>query len=393
MAAIQDAEIRAAIRKIQAGRKRIVLKDGYGRGGGRLSLMLRPAKHGVTAEWYATQHKAGKRSLAKIGVYPQLTLAQARDQFASYSVAIRSGKPIKRVRKPTDSLRAMLTAYVASLKPRAQYENRRVLLDSSQSAAAVIGGDKRAADVTTADVIEWLRTFVERGSLGAAVSARKKLSAAFSWAIGSANDYRQAGCDWGVTANPVSPIPIDKSAIGVGQRFLSSVEFRQFWRWLDDKRTLPARCLQLIAISGQRAGEITSLQPGQYDGKALFWPTTKSGKPHHLPVPLLGVEILEEVKTRMFAGVKIQHLRQLCDAFCRQNGVPAFTPRDLRRTWKTLAGEAGLSKADRDLIQNHINRDISSVHYDRYQYWREKQTAIACWDSWIDHLFTDQSPA
>jgi integrase len=47
----------------------------------------------------------------------------------------------------------------------------------------------------------------------------------------------------------------------------------------------------------------------------------------------------------------------------RQRGrgiIPIVTNRDLRRTWKTLAGQAGISKEIRDRIQNHALHDVSS---------------------------------
>ena len=40
-----------------------------------------------------------------------------------------------------------------------------------------------------------------------------------------------------------------------------------------------------------------------------------------------------------------------------------FTARDLRRTWKTLAGDAGIPKEMRDRLQNHAQRgDVFYVH-------------------------------
>jgi hypothetical protein len=53
----------------------------------------------------------------------------------------------------------------------------------------------------------------------------------------------------------------------------------------------------------------------------------------------------------------------------RDRGViPVVTNRDLRRTWKTLAGKAGVSKEIRDRIQNHTLQDVSSKSYDRWSY-------------------------
>ena len=50
--------------------------------------------------------------------------------------------------------------------------------------------------------------------------------------------------------------------------------------------------------------------------------------------------------------------------------------RDLRRTWKTLAGKAGVSKEIRDRLQNHTLQDVSSKSYDRWNYMPEKRAGM-----------------
>ena len=59
------------------------------------------------------------------------------------------------------------------------------------------------------------------------------------------------------------------------------------------------------------------------------------------------------------------------------------TNRDLRRTWKTLAGKAGVSKDIRDRIQNHALHDVSSKSYDRWTYMPEKREGIGKWDQFV----------
>ncbi|MEZ9548040.1 integrase, partial [Vibrio crassostreae] len=59
--------------------------------------------------------------------------------------------------------------------------------------------------------------------------------------------------------------------------------------------------------------------------------------------------------------------------------IKPFTPRDLRRTCKTLMGELGISKSLRDRLQNHALNDVSSKHYDRYEYLPEKRIALESW--------------
>ena len=45
----------------------------------------------------------------------------------------------------------------------------------------------------------------------------------------------------------------------------------------------------------------------------------------------------------------------------------------------------GVRKFERDLLQNHTeNRgDVSSRHYDRWEYLPEKRAAIAKWEAWV----------
>jgi integrase len=63
--------------------------------------------------------------------------------------------------------------------------------------------------------------------------------------------------------------------------------------------------------------------------------------------------------------------------------VPHVTNRDLRRTWKTLAGKAGVSKEIRDRIQNHALQDVSSKAYDRWNYMPEKRAGMKKWDKFV----------
>ena len=64
------------------------------------------------------------------------------------------------------------------------------------------------------------------------------------------------------------------------------------------------------------------------------------------------------------------------------------TNRDLRRTWKTLAGKAGVSKEIRDRLQNHTFQDVSSKSYDRWNYMPEKRAGMKKWDKFVTSLLS-----
>jgi integrase len=71
---------------------------------------------------------------------------------------------------------------------------------------------------------------------------------------------------------------------------------------------------------------------------------------------------------------------------CQQFNIESFTPKDLRTTFKTLAGKCGLSKEIRDRLQNHSLSDVASRHYDRYNYLPEKRAAILQWNNYLEGI-------
>ena len=77
---------------------------------------------------------------------------------------------------------------------------------------------------------------------------------------------------------------------------------------------------------------------------------------------------------RRFCVPQDKYRRPMAQAV--RKGFTRFTPRDIRRTWKTLAGSIGLGLDIRNRIQGHALRDVGSLHYDRYDYLDEKREEI-----------------
>jgi len=81
MPSLTDGAVRQAIKRVEKSGKQESLADGEGRGTGRLVLVLKAMPTRVTAEWMAQQWRDGKRTKAKLGNYPSMSLAQAREVF------------------------------------------------------------------------------------------------------------------------------------------------------------------------------------------------------------------------------------------------------------------------------------------------------------------------
>lgn len=391
---ITDPEIKSALRKIKNGNKTaITLSDPAPRGSGRLLLIVKPDR----AEWYARHFVAGSKRLTKLGAYPDMALAQARTAFSG-SAALSEAPPAQ---THGVTLGEMFDGYLASLRAAgkpAVKQAERVL----ELAGDVLGRDRVAGEVKPTDIVTVIKPIYDRGARVQADKFRMYMGAAFRWAMRATHDYRVENArDWGIASNPVDAVPRDNEAEGVGNRWLSRGEYLQLLTFLQPdemrKRTPVRKAVMLIMLTGQRAREILSLRPEQWNSadRLLSWEKTKNGLPHVLPVCQRAAAILDGMTAgpggwyfpnesgtdkHMPDGSVLMTLKR----YCKKHGVPGFTSRDLRRTWKTLAGEAGLSKVERDLLQNHTESDVSSRHYDRYDNLREKRSAVDKWAAWLE---------
>ena len=96
---LSDGEIRAAIKRVHFTGREEILRDGEGRGVGRLTLRIRPMAKRVITYWMAVQFREGRASKAKLGDYPSMSLAEARELFErDYADLIQKGRSIKTAR-------------------------------------------------------------------------------------------------------------------------------------------------------------------------------------------------------------------------------------------------------------------------------------------------------
>lgn len=405
---LTPAKIDAEIKKCTAEK---LLNDGSaGRGAG--SLLLRIRVHGKmkSATWIATWKRAGKRGRKIIGRYPAMSLAAARDEFKAVSAQIAAGKNPHRqavLASMRPTVETLFTSYVAHLKARgarAASHIEHVLLLGKYNAADALGRDTLAADVTPTDIRAPLAAAAKRGALRTADILRTYLSSAFGWGMKSANDYTtEDAFDWGIETNPVAAIPKDARANKARDRNLSPAELRKFWRAIPGGAA--GEAIRLMILCGQRVQETLRVDGCEIDLDRALWmmpaAKTKGGKhPHTLPLPPLAVEIFTTLKQLhgdgpLFparTGSKRDRMGMLAvsHAVAGMTCVRDFQARDLRRTWKSRAHDAGVDRFTRDLIQQHAKNDTGSKHYDMADYLPQMQEAMTKWQTWLnEHVINE----
>ena len=405
MASLTDGAIRRAIKDVEMTGKQKALPDGEGRGVGRLVLRLRPMPARVLAEWLAQQWRDGKRIKKKLGDYPSMSLAQARDVFKrDYADAIQKGRSIKIAGDTRPGTVAdLFEAYVSSLKSAGK-PSWKETEKGLNKVADTLGRNRPALEIEPDEVTDVLRPIFARGAVAMADHVRSYIRAAYSWGMKSEHDYRNGSLRrFRLVYNPAAGIPTEPKKVGT--RWLDEDEFVALWRWLEcpDVPIHPPylRAVQLLMLTGQRVEEIARLHIDQWDPqeRIIDWSKTKNTTPHAIPVPSLAAELIESIKvdghgwffpSQKDPSTPVSH-GTLYSCMWRQRDravIPVVTNRDLRRTWKTLAGKAGVSKEIRDRIQNHALHDVSSKNYDRWNYMPEKRAGMARWDRFVRALLT-----
>ena len=400
MPALTDTTIRHALKRVEISRKQENLADGEGRGTGRLVLVLKPMPKRVTADWMAQQWRDGKRAKKKLGAYPSMSLAQAREIFKrDFADVIQKGRSIKIATDTRPGTVAdLFEGYVAALKDAGK-PSWKETEKGLNKIADTLGRNRPARDIEPDEITAIIRPIYERGKRSMADHVRSYIRSAFSWGLKSEHDYRStAARRFRLTYNPAAGIPTEPKTIGT--RWLSEEEFVRLYRWLEcpDTPVHPsyARAVQIIMLTGQRVEEIARLHVDQWDAKEriIDWTKTKNLQPHAVPVPSLAAELIESIIPNehgwFFPSAKdpskpVSH-GTLYSFIWRQRDrgvIPHATNRDLRRTFKTLAGKAGVPKEIRDRLQNHALQDVSSKHYDRWNYMVEKRAGMAKWDKFV----------
>lgn len=387
-----------------------VLRDSTGeRGSGSLLLVVRRYNQGTTAMWTAMWQQDGKRSKKQLGRYPELSLADARVAFnLQVRDVLAAGKNpnAMAVMAPSDRPLAchLFTAYCDQMDADGKVsagEVRRCL----DLAAEHFGMAKLAGDIGPEDVSAYLAKIYTRGSKVGADRVRSYLSAAFNFGLHATHDYRQdRRRDWGIKSNPVTAVKKDSGVSQARERALAMAELARVWHGVGGAGfSLETRAaVRLLIATGQRVQEVLRMEAHEVDLDAMVWnmpaPKTKGKKkPHTVPLPAMAKPVLAELmavhrRGWLMAGrtgdimehqVVNKALARWQAALPKDAKIDAFQTRDLRRTWKSRAADAGIDRFTRDLIQQHAMGDTGSRHYDRADYLPQMTDAMTKWNDWL----------
>ncbi|WP_084644057.1 tyrosine-type recombinase/integrase [Ferrimonas futtsuensis] len=416
------------------------------RGRGRLSVLVMPS--GIKT-YYFTYYLGKAKQAIKLGNVPKtagapgMTLSSAFAKAEEYGDLLSNGVDPREYIKAqiaelqrreaeerrNGSLQQLFDCYAQNMADNGRRTYRRVHRDLVNETAPVFDLEDKAKRFKTEHAVEILGRMIDRGAEVQSNRVRAFLHAAFQYGLHHDNDPKRNrnGSLFGLSHNPVSNIPRQKSAERALDRNLSGAELSRLLRDLDDighfNRSNRVFFLAMI-YTGQRVEEVARLRWEDLDLSKGIWSVhpdrSKVGASYIVPIaPELRDALVEQREIAANSALVFpkrndptQHIdattpsQALKRYFTRiqkahaegERGVEPwshFTARDLRRTFKTRLGEIGVSKSIRDQLQAHQLGDTSSKHYDRYDYLKEKLAAINVWSDALEQwkINSDWTPS
>ena len=356
-----------------------------------------------------TSPEDGKRKQVALGRFPDVSLRDARlkasevralvDQGKDPAVEKKQGIEKRIADRELGTLGDLMLLYVEDLELDGKRTAKEVRRITGRDIPAKLLA-RPAHLITRDDVLDVLTPIAQRGTLIHADNVRAYMRAAFELGLHapSMTRWRGKAKDFKITFNPVATVRKSVSRKPRGQRNLSPDEIRTLWQ--TDLLTRPMHlALLFILATGQRVEEVLEANWCEFDLTQKLWiipgerrkNRNTTSEPHLVPLTYLHIALLKAIKaetghdrylfpSRTGDGPRrYDSLNHAVRRFIEASGMVTFSPRDLRRTYKTVAGSFGLSLEIRNRLQGHGMSDVGSVHYDRYDYLVEKRAAMMVW--------------
>ena len=397
----------ASIKALKHGKTRYEVVEPSGRAiPGSLSIRIEATPSSGKTWYYLYRGRDdGGRSMARrlmLGRYPAYGLKEARQKYLVAASERAHGKdPAREAAEAQEeqrkgkSVREVAEEYLSELvrsKLASASEIER-MLDRDVLPAI---GSKKIKDVRRRDLVAIGDDIRDRGAYTMANRVLTQCSGLFGHAI--EREY--------IETNPAYRLKRTKEL--PRDRVLSPDEIHTLWLTLPDTKIAMRLqlALRLLLVTGQRRSEVVEATYAEFDRQEKVWEIpplrTKKGRPHIVPLSDMALGLLDEIEsesggTYLFPSPARRDCaynpRGLSKAVLQNNASfgfdKAWTVHDLRRTVNTEMGRLGMLQHIIDRVQGRIEGGTGSKHYNRYDYFSEKRSALDEWAARLAVLTSD----
>lgn len=357
-------------------------------------LVLRVSPTGVKSWTAVFTPEEGGKSRVTLGQFPAVTLEAARGKALRIMSEVAEGEnpaAKKRLKREAMTVEELASEYIdryAKANKKTWSEDERML----KADVLPMIGQRKAMSVTKRDILDVVDVKADAGKTAQARLLFALLRKMFGWAV--ERDIIALSPVTGLKA-PGKPQSRD--------RVLSADELKAVWLSIESAAiTQPMReILQLLVLTGQRAGEVAGMRYGEVDTDRALWtipaPRVKNGRTHEVPLSDTALAIIEAAigrldeptdSTPLFSrtGTPIESNAVSKAARLKLQALPTeWTPHDLRRTCATGMADLGVDPHVIEAVLNHVSGTRAGVAgiYNRASYSAEKRQALTRWETHV----------
>jgi len=382
-----------AIRNAKPGEKDARLFDGGG-----MYLLIKPSG----AKWWRLKYRhGGKSKLLSLGVYPETSLKQAREERDKARELLRQGIDPSAARKRDkqaqqadleNAFKAVAKEWHGKQSARWEASHAARVLTSLEKNVFPDLGAVPVKEVTAQSLLCVLRKIEARGAHETAGWVLQRCSAVFRYAIvtGRCSHNPADALKGALTPQKVTHRPA-----------MTAADLPEFMELLDayqgQRQTVLA--IRLLMLTWVRTGELRGARWEEFDLEAAEWripaERMKMREPHIVPLSRQALETLAELRALngayalVFPGVKLSQPiseNTVLYALYRMGYHSRATGHGFRATASTILNEMGHAP---DVIERqlaHAERNKVRAAYNRAQYLPERRKLMQAWADYLDGL-------
>lgn len=329
----------------------------------------------------------GKQRRKKIGRYPEISLAEARNEARKLKGEIAKGVDPSATQAENDiKFNRLLEDYInryAQNNTKLWKETERIL----KREFLPFLKNKDVKDITRADLVECINKIVDRGAMTMATQAHRAISKLFNWSV------EQGILEMSPYAGAAQPAKNNDR-----ERFLSDEELRKVWKSSREVNPQYEAIIKLLILTGQRLNEVCGMRYEDLNFEDNIWSIpasmTKSKKKHEVPLTRTAMEVIKVIPRTHQVYVfpaRGKNRPTTCSSKWKKqlddiSGVSDWKQHDLRRTVSTgMARSVKILPHVIEKVLNHSTGVLGGIAgvYNRSKYEEEKLGALQRWEEYI----------
>lgn len=351
-----------------------------------LQLRVSPSGHKA---FYAKFRYGLKQKHPKLGVYPRMSLATAREKANEWLRQVEEGiDPTQRRRTPNMKVEAVCREFIrlhAQARNKSWREAERIL---EREFVGTLG-QRDVREIKRFDVLEIMDAAVARGSAYQANRILANIRKLFNWCVerGIVDTSPITGLKAPTKEESRDRVLTDDEIVRLLRACRNDVyPFRQF--------------VPILLATGQRRGELAEMRWSEVDLEAKQWvipaERSKNGKQHVVPLSAYALDVLSEVPRFLdcdyvFTTTRnspVSGFSKMLRRLSEGSQTSGWRLHDLRRTAASGMARLRVPPHVVERVLNHISGTISGVAavYNRYGYDDEKIEALEQWGDRLKQL-------